>query len=132
MIAAAESLARHAAPSASAARVLIVEDDVDIRETLHELLESAGYETSQAANGLEALAAARLEPPDLIVLDLMMPVMDGWQFRSLQRSDPALASIPVIAISASGPSSSIDADLYLEKPFALDRLVEEVARLRRF
>ncbi len=111
-------------------RVLIVEDDVDIRETLHELLECAGYEASEAANGLEGLLAARLAPPDLIVLDLMMPVMDGWQFRRAQRSDPALASIPVIVISASGPSP-IDADLFLQKPFPLDRLVAAVARLRR-
>jgi CheY-like chemotaxis protein len=110
--------------------VLIVEDDVDIRETLGELLESAGYEIVRAANGLEALAAARRAPPDLIVLDLMMPVMDGWQFRSAQRRDPALASVPVIAISASAGSSTIDADTYLEKPFALDRFLAEVARLR--
>ncbi|HET8540974.1 MAG TPA: response regulator [Anaeromyxobacter sp.] len=112
-------------------RVLIVEDDLDIRETLAEVLASAGYETAQAANGLEGLVAARRAPPDLIVLDLMMPVMDGWQFRSVQRRDPALAEIPLIVISASGPSSSIDADTYLQKPFPLDRLVSEAARLRR-
>jgi CheY-like chemotaxis protein len=118
------------APLASR-RVLIVEDDVDIRETLGELLATVGYETTSAANGLEGLTAARRARPDLIVLDLMMPVMDGWQFRSAQRQDPALASIPVIVISASAPSSSIDADTYLEKPFALERLVAEVARLSR-
>jgi CheY-like chemotaxis protein len=111
--------------------VLIVEDDVDIRETLGEALASAGYETAAAANGLEGLASARRARPDLIVLDVMMPVMDGWQFRSAQRQDPALASIPVIVISASAPASSIDADTYLEKPFALDRFVAEVARLSR-
>jgi CheY-like chemotaxis protein len=130
MIAAAAPL--HRSAERTSTRVLIVEDDADIREALHELLEMAGYDASEAANGLEGLAAARRAPPDLIVLDLMMPVMDGWQFRRAQRSDPALASIPVIAISASGPSSSIDADTYLEKPFALDRLVAEVARLRGY
>jgi CheY-like chemotaxis protein len=121
-------------PSANAKpapRVLIVEDDVDIRETLGDLLQTEGYETAAAGNGLEALAAARRARPDLIVLDLMMPVMDGWQFRSEQRQDPALAAIPVIVISASAGSRAIDADTYLEKPFSLDRLVEAVARLRR-
>lgn len=114
-----------------APRVLIVEDDADIRETLGELLRTEGYETAAAANGLEALAAARRVPPDLIVLDLMMPVMDGWKFRAEQRQDPVLAAIPVIAISASAGSRTIDADTYLAKPFSLDRFVEEVARLRR-
>jgi CheY-like chemotaxis protein len=118
-------------PPLASRRVLIVEDDVDIRETLGELLASAGYETAAAANGLEGLAAARQARPDLIVLDLMMPVMDGWQFRSAQRQDPALAAIPVIVISASAPASTIDADTYLEKPFPMDRLVAEVARLSR-
>ncbi len=112
-------------------RVLIVEDDADIREALGELLASAGYEIDEAANGLEGLAAARRARPDLIVLDLMMPVMDGWQFREAQERDPALAPIPVIVISASGPAASIAADTFLEKPFPLDRLVAEVARLRR-
>src|SRR5512142_2938239 len=105
-----------AATPGAARRVLIVEDDVDIRETLGELLATAGYETAGAANGLDGLAAARRAPPDLIVLDLMMPVMDGWEFRSAQRRDPALASIPVIVISASAPAAAIDADTYLEKP----------------
>src|SRR5512138_1556906 len=117
--------------SPSSPRVLIVEDDVDIRETLAELLATAGYDTAQAANGRDGLDQARRAPPDLIVLDLMMPVMDGWQFRSAQRGDPALAPIPVIVISASGPSSSIDADLFLQKPFPMDRLVAEAERLRR-
>jgi CheY-like chemotaxis protein len=129
--AAAEYLARPAVRAPDMTRVLIVEDDADIRETLGELLEEAGYETDEAANGREALDAARRARPDLIVLDLMMPVMDGWQFRTAQKSDPALAEIPVIVISASGPPGSIDADTYLQKPFPLDRLVAEVARLRR-
>ncbi len=130
MAATPDPLPLPAAPT-SCPRVLIVEDDVDIRETLGELLASAGYETSSAANGLEGLTAARRAPPDLIVLDLMMPVMDGWQFRSAQRNDPSLAAIPVIVISASAPPSTIDADTYLEKPFPMDRLVAEVARLSR-
>ncbi len=119
------------ADSTASRRVLIVEDDVDIRETLGELLASAGYETACAANGLEGLTAARRATPDLIVLDLMMPVMDGWQFRSAQRDDPALAAIPVIVISASAAAPAIDADTYLEKPFSMDRLVAEVRRLSR-
>ncbi len=123
--------AHRAQPPSPSPRVLIVEDDVDIRETLAELLATAGYVTAQAGNGRDALDEARRAPPDLIVLDLMMPVMDGWQFRSAQRRDPALAPIPVIVISAAGPSASIDADTFLQKPFPMDRLVAEAARLRR-
>jgi CheY-like chemotaxis protein len=127
-------MSANAAPPAQPAspttpRVLIVEDDRDIRETLVELLASAGYETAQAANGRDALDAARHARPQLIVLDLMMPVMDGWQFRSEQRRDPALAPIPVIVISACDPSAALDADLFLQKPFPMDRLVAEAARL---
>jgi CheY-like chemotaxis protein len=124
--------AKRAQPaSPTSPRVLIVEDDADIRETLAELLATAGYDTAQAANGREALDQARRAPPDLIVLDLMMPVMDGWQFRSAQRRDPALAPIPVIVVSASGATASIDADAFLQKPFPMERLVAEAERLRR-
>ncbi len=127
----ANGAGRAQSASPASPRVLIVEDDVDIRETLAELLATAGYETAEAANGRDALDLARRATPDLIVLDLMMPVMDGWQFRSAQRRDPSLAPIPVIVISACGAPGSIDADLFLQKPFPMDRLVSEAARLVR-
>jgi CheY-like chemotaxis protein len=83
-------------------RVLIVEDDELIRDSLLEALQDKGYEALGAADGREALdKLASLEsPPCLIVLDLMMPIMDGREFRRLQLEDPALKQIPVVVISA--------------------------------
>ena len=73
--------------------VLVVEDDIDIREALTGLLSEEGYAVSACANGLEALKHLRAgRHADVILLDLMMPVMDGWQFRVLQKRDPELAS----------------------------------------
>lgn len=116
-------------------RILVVEDDPGIRESLGEVLEDLGFEVACASNGAEALARLAVErPPDLIVLDLMMPVMDGWTFRACQRSDPRLAAVPVIVVSASDARASSRAavlagDAFLAKPFELDRFVEEVHRL---
>jgi CheY-like chemotaxis protein len=112
---------------------MVVEDDFAIRETLRELLEEEGYRVTQAANGAEALARLRdVIVPRLILLDLMMPVMDGWEFRQAIESDPRLAAIPVIVISADhGLEQKIDAmhvEGYLPKPFELDRLLEAVER----
>src|SRR5262245_59582395 len=77
--------------------VLIIEDDPDIREALAEILEDEGYATVLAGNGREALDhLAKSEMPALILLDLMMPIMDGWQFRDEQRRSPSYAAIPVV------------------------------------
>ncbi len=86
---------------AAQSHVLVVEDDDVIRASLGELLEDSGYQVSFAENGqvaLQVLTAGRA--PDVIVLDLKMPVMDGWQFRAIQKDDPRLGLIPVVAISA--------------------------------
>ena len=82
--------------------VLLVEDDIDVREAVADTLDEAGYRVSPARNGQEALDMLRsgAVQPRVILLDLMMPVMDGWQFREEQLRDPALASIPVVALSA--------------------------------
>ncbi|HLH77494.1 MAG TPA: response regulator [Candidatus Binataceae bacterium] len=86
---------------AGVGQILIVEDDRDTREAISQILTEEGFKVAQAANGLEALRYLRQERNvGLILLDLMMPVMDGLQFRSLQARDPALASIPVIALTA--------------------------------
>src|SRR6266404_8186598 len=101
------------------ARVLLVEDDPDISEVLAQLLEDEGVHVSSASNGREALTSLqRGAPPDVIVLDLMMPVMDGWEFRLEQKKDPTLASIPVVAMSAdaSAKAEAIDVDAYVHKP----------------
>jgi len=114
-------------------QVLIVEDDVDIREALSQILEEEGYVVSTAANGQEALARLRTGPPPrVILLDLMMPVMDGWQFRAAQRQDPQLAQIPVVIISADSnvrdKASSIGAHGFFRKPIEIAGLLATVER----
>jgi CheY-like chemotaxis protein len=109
--------------------VLVVDDDEDIRESLRDFLEDHGYETSGAGHGREALD--QLARPDarpcLIILDLMMPVMDGKTFRDEQVRNPRLADIPVIIISAFRDSANMARDLrvpnHLPKPLNLDVLL---------
>jgi CheY-like chemotaxis protein len=116
------------------ARLLVVEDDPDVRIAMAEALSELGYEVGLAANGVEAFEQLRSGPrPGLILLDLMMPIMDGWTFLGLQRLDPELAAIPVVILSASVPPGTSVSDLaaqaLLEKPFGLDRLVETLGRV---
>lgn len=115
-------------------RILLVEDDFSIRETIAEVLEDEGFRVTCAANGAEALARlAAGDAPALILLDLMMPVMDGSEFRRLQRDDPRLADIPVVVLSAGHAAdqraASLGADGFLQKPFEVDSLLETVTRL---
>ena len=85
--------------------ILIVEDDEDLREMMAQLLALEGFKAETAANGREALAYLALgDRPDVILLDLMMPVMDGWEFRRQQVTDPALAAVPVVVLSAVEPA----------------------------
>jgi CheY-like chemotaxis protein len=104
-------------------RVLVVEDEPDVREPVAQLLAVAGFEVAAAANGLEALRLARSSPPDVIVLDLMMPVMNGWEFRRAQRADPALAAIPVVVVSASTPTPDLGPISHVAKPYELPALL---------
>jgi CheY-like chemotaxis protein len=110
--------------------ILIVDDDPDIRDSLKEVLEDEGYEVNGVANGREALDYLRRAPrPCVILLDLMMPVMDGWQFRKEQKQDPAIANIPLIVITATGKRPVlIDADELVMKPLDLGRLFEAIER----
>jgi CheY-like chemotaxis protein len=84
------------------AKILVVEDELSQREALAEVLSRLGYEVQCAANGSEALELMRHSEslPGLILLDLMMPVMDGWEFRAAQRNDRALSEVPVVVLSA--------------------------------
>ena len=110
-------------------RLLVVEDDETILASLSDFLRDEGAVLTTAANGRDALAMLRTaEPPDLILLDLMMPVMDGWEFRIAQRADRALAGIPIIALSAdaSAKARAIAADGYLRKPIDLPGLVVSI------
>ncbi len=116
------------------ATVFIVEDDVDTREMLARFLELEGYTVESAENG--KLALERLGGGThacVILLDLMMPVMDGWQFRQAQVQDDALARIPVIVVSAAGRDriERIDADAYLSKPVDLEELLGCVTQFCR-
>ena len=113
------------AEAAAPIRVLIIDDDRDIRETLGEMLVDEGFSVEAAWNGQTALA--RLSAgfrPDVIVLDLMMPVMDGLTFRAMQQRDRQLADIPVIGLTAF-PTPAADFDC-LRKPLRFDRLVERI------
>lgn len=113
-------------------RILVIDDDPDIRETLIEVLEDAGHETLAAANGNEALRTLRTteSPPCLILLDLMMPIMDGRTFREEQLKDPALAAIPVVVLSAfrdaADTANELSAQAHLPKPVSLDALMRVV------
>jgi CheY-like chemotaxis protein len=98
-------------------RVLVVEDEPDIRDALADALAGEGYAVAVASNGLEALARARSFHPDLIVLDLMMPVMDGWDFRAQQLQEPALKDIPVFILTAAGFSNETIRTQFGEIPF---------------
>lgn len=116
-----------------APNILIVEDEFLIRDALTEFLEEEGYRVAGAANGQEALAMLRKGlVPDLILLDLMMPVMSGMQFLDEQQSDARLAAIPVVLLSADRNSqekvlSSAPVE-YLEKPVRLTDLLDTVER----
>jgi CheY-like chemotaxis protein len=106
--------------------VLIVEDDDGAREALSDCLAMEGFSVASARNGKEALDYLhRSALPKLILLDLFMPVMTGWEFRAAQKKDAAIADIPVVVVTAfgSGVTKEIDADLIMHKPLDLDRLV---------
>ena len=119
--------------SSSSPSVMVVDDDPDILEVTRFVLENAGYRVATAANGADALASLRgREKPGLILLDLMMPVMNGWQFRAEQMRDPELASVPVVVITGAGNAAARAAPAgvagLLEKPVDLDTLLSAVGR----
>jgi CheY-like chemotaxis protein len=111
---------------------LVVDDDPDIRDSLREVLEDEGYDVSCVGNGREALdhLQAASPRPCVILLDLMMPVMDGWQFRKEQKKlEPEIANIPLVVITATGKRPVlVDAAELVMKPLDLNRLFEAVER----
>jgi CheY-like chemotaxis protein len=107
--------------------VLIVDDDDDVRETLRACLEEEGFSVRTARNGLEAMALlGNGTPPGLILLDLMMPEMNGWEVLEQLRSDQARAAIPVAVMSGSHRGEVRAADYVIPKPFDLTAMVELV------
>jgi two-component system response regulator (stage 0 sporulation protein F) len=116
-------------------QILVVEDDAVIRGLLSEVLRDDGYEVSEAANGAEALAYLTGHTPDLIVLDLMMPVMDGWTFVEECRRADFCGEVPIVITSASHDLPitaerlrSFGVRTCLAKPFDVDGLVALVER----
>jgi len=114
--------------------ILIVEDDPDSREMFIELLRGGGYFVFAAANGKDAMKfLVGNSLPDAILLDMFMPEMDGWQFRRVQETDPRLAAVPVIVVSAVGAAqnSAVQAGAvgFFQKPVATDELLNALARL---
>jgi two-component system response regulator MprA len=119
-------------------RILVVDDDPDTRNLLQMVLELEGYAVDTAANGLDALQRARQIRPDVIILDLMMPLMDGCGFRAAQMQDPRLANVPVVLTSASATlerdTSGLSFSASFAKPLELDmfsRTVRELCRKGR-
>jgi CheY-like chemotaxis protein len=115
-------------------RVLIVDDDPDLSEVLRRVLHRCGYAVQVARNGREALEALRQgQGPEVVLLDLMMPDMNGWEFRAEQLKDPELSGIPVVVFSGHGKieqdTASIKAAANLRKPVALEDLLQVLGRV---
>ncbi len=114
-------------------RILIVDDDAATLAALQELLEGEGHQVVTAANGSEALATLRQDGPfGVILLDIMMPVMNGYEFRETQLQDPRLAAIPVIVLTADGRAqqkgSRLGARRIFQKPVSPPELLSEIRR----
>ncbi|MEU8238539.1 response regulator [Actinoplanes missouriensis] len=111
-------------------RILVVDDEPDLRFLLHRFFERAGHEVTEAGDGADALAAVRQSYPDLVVTDMMMPVMSGVELIHHLRADPATAKIPVMAVSADC-HLAVGADVALGKPYQRAALLEAAERLLR-
>jgi DNA-binding response OmpR family regulator len=117
-------------------KILIVDDDANIRELLRVNLSAAGYRIRTADNGAEAMGMISREPPDLLILDIMMPEMDGWEVCKAVKDDPATEGIRTLILTAKGTDRDrmigkavFRADEYMAKPFDVDELLAVVARL---
>lgn len=113
-------------------RILVAEDDLDIARLIQFQLKYHGYDVISASDGAEALDLARKESPSLMLIDWMMPVMDGLQAVTTLKADPDLCHIPVILMTAKAQTQDVKAGLdagaaaYLVKPFSLDKLVQTI------
>ena len=114
-------------------QILIVEDDAALRETLSQILSDEGYDLLTARDGLEAVNCLKKgKRPDVILLDLSMPVVNGWEFRMFQKRDPELAPIPVILITAGGYSREevawLEPSALIPKPVDLPHLLSAIRK----
>lgn len=112
--------------------ILVVDDQPAVRRLLRALVEMAGFEVAEAEDGAWALEAVRTRTPDLVVLDIMMPRVDGWQVLTEVRDDPELAELPVIVLTAKGQPGDrlrgweLGCDAYIPKPFEPQECLNEV------
>ena len=117
------------------ARILIVEDEIDIAENLAALLNAMGHNASFIADGAEALLHARKDPPALILLDVMLPRMSGYDVCKMLRADPKTAKVKVIMVTGLGRGGDVEAafsagaDDYLIKPFDSERLFKKIDKV---
>ena len=113
-------------------RILVVEDQEDNRQILRDLLGSAGYKIIEAENGEEALAAVAKQRPDLILMDIQLPVMDGYEATRRLKADPALKTIPIIVVTSDalsgdeGKARAAGCDAYVTKPYSPRQLLAKV------
>ena len=118
-----------------AKKILIADDEPNIVTALEFLLERAGYEVRTAANGDEALAAIAQDPPDLVLLDIMMPVKSGYEVCKRIREEPEWGKVKVVMLSAKGRDAEVTkglamgADLYVTKPFSTRELLSQIRTL---
>ena len=114
-------------------KILVIEDDLSIRELLVEILEEEGYDVVSGANGLEALELLKSNDPDLIVMDIMMPLMDGYKLKSELLKNAKWGSIPVLAMSAQNQAveklSSHGFSNFINKPLEMDYFLQAVNSL---
>jgi DNA-binding response OmpR family regulator len=109
--------------------VLLVEDDLEIRDILQDVLEADGFDVFPASNGKQALDFLNLNQPqkaDLVILDLMMPMVSGWQVMEQMNRDPRLSGIPVLVLSAVARDKPEGATAFLRKPFNIDEFCDAV------
>ncbi len=114
--------------------MLVTEDDDSIRDLLEQALSDADYSVLTASDGARAMQLMHEQPPELLILDLMMPDVNGWELLRRMADSPDLAAVPVLVISAAGPNGlsqaqDLGAPVFLPKPFDLDKLLVEVERL---
>lgn len=112
--------------------ILLAEDDLEIRDIVQELLEEKGYDVIPARTGKQALDFLSLDPrspPDLVILDLMMPIVTGWQVLEAIQHDPMLSKVPVVILTAMSQDRPTGAAAFLRKPFQVEALLETVQRL---
>ncbi len=121
--------------STIAKRILIIEDDPSFSRAINHIVEKEGYEVSTASNGMTGLRMAKDNPPDLLILDVMLPGLDGFEICSQLRADESTEKLPIIMLSAKGQEAdkttglSVGANEYLTKPIDRALLLEKIASL---